>query len=217
MSHSAEAATAAALDGRTDFPVQGFEDRLYDPEQERAVARRLRGVRWRRLMVTGGALALAAAGATGLTLASRDAVQGSVRTETVATTTPAPVTAPILQVGPQPAASPDTPPVLSSASSTPARLVTPPASDPNKLQERIATATPATPEPLGAARAFSPPTDSNGTTPEGIRRIPLAAGGRALVPAQGEQPASPAVAAVEPTQPMAATAPLPPRRPNRAP
>jgi hypothetical protein len=169
------------------------------------------------MMVTGGALALAAAGATGLTLASRDAVQGGAPTAAVATTTAA--TVPVLQVGPQPAASPDSPPVLSSASSSPVRLQ-PPQSDPNKLQERVATATP--PEragdPPAAARAFSPPSDNTGTTPEGIRRIPLAAG-RPLTPAPGAPEAQPVapVAASEPARPMAATAPLPPRRPNIAP
>lgn len=211
MTHATVTDPVATAEPGLDLADFTLSDRLYDPEQERAVARRLRGIRWRRMLLTGGALALAAAGATGLTLASRDAVEGSTPAATVAAVAPAVPTAPVLQVGPQPAASPDTP-VLSSTQSTPVRL--PPQSDPNKLQERIITAT--TPDrpadPAGSASAFAPPAGAS-PVPEGVRRIPLATG-RPITAAANDQPASPAVspAVTEGSAPTAA--PLPPRRPN---
>ncbi|MDP3545345.1 MAG: hypothetical protein Q8S29_04125, partial [Phreatobacter sp.] len=58
---------------------------MYDPVRERAVARRLRGARWRRLALLITAISISAAAAAGFTLFNRDMIQAEL--------TPAPVVA----------------------------------------------------------------------------------------------------------------------------
>ncbi|MGL4285031.1 MAG: hypothetical protein ACRCVA_01730, partial [Phreatobacter sp.] len=106
-------------------------ERLYDPEQERVVAKRLQGGRWRGLVMASGAVCIAAAAAAGFTFSNYDLSAGN---DAWAATPPAP----------QPVAAP----ALASSSSTPVRLVLPDV-DPNKRQERVSvSAADASAEPI---------------------------------------------------------------------
>ncbi|WP_298476196.1 hypothetical protein [Phreatobacter sp.] len=120
----------------------------YDPATERAVARRLRGARWRRLAFFVSAIAVAAAAAAAFTHAHRDTVAAFVPP-------PAP---------PAPIASPA--PAAPSLASSTSRPVTLPgdAADPNKVQARIVV--PADPEPAAAPIQMQAP-------PATARMIPL--------------------------------------------
>ena len=122
----------------------------YDPATERAVARRLRGARWRRLAFFVSAIAVAAAAAAAFTHAHRD---------TVAALVPPPAP-------PAPVASPAPAPTAPSLASSTSRPVTLPGdtADPTKVQARIVV--PADPEPAAAPIQMQAP-------PATARMIPL--------------------------------------------
>jgi len=167
----------------------------YDPARERAVARRLRGARWRRLALIVTAISISAAAAASFTLMNRDMIQAEL--------TPAPVVA-------APAAEA---PALASSTSRPVHLPGTGA-DPNKAQARVIV--PADPEPqpvrppvTEATAPVSPASETlAASAPRSISLSPAS-------PVRGDavQPASPA------GLPAAALgfAPVPAPRPTRAP
>jgi len=159
----------------------------YDPATERAVARRLRGARWRRVAFLVSAVAVAAAAAAAFTHANRD---------TVAALVPPP--APVASPAPAPAA-----PSLASSMSRPVTLPGE-AADPNKVQARIVV--PADPEPPAAA----PPIQMQAPPATPPRTISLTAGPPpAAAPTASEDASLPSAAL--------GFAPLPAPRPARAP
>ena len=184
------------------------DERLYDPDRERIVARRLKGGRRRRAILAMCAVVVAAATAAGFTYTYQDM---PAVTDAWAATPPAPQ--------PEPPAA-----ALASNSSAPVRLVQPD-SDPNKRQERVATDAPgdtAAGQQAGAGSAIAPGGQpANGITSmtaDGVRRIPLGPGPMAdATPppsAPAFAPADTAGPATEMTMPLA---PLPQPRPRRAP
>lgn len=181
--HQTSADPAAAAEA-PPFPGDS-----YDPARARQAARRLKGARWRRLVLFFSAIVVAGAAAGGFTLANRDALLAAMPPPAP----PAPVAA----------TAPDaTAPSLASASSRSVQLpgAGSPDSDPNKVQARVVM--PADPEPPAAAPVQMQ--DSQGTaTP---RSIPLG-GGRFA--ATDETPALPAGAL--------GFAPVPAPRPSSAP
>ncbi|MCZ0734025.1 hypothetical protein [Phreatobacter sp. AB_2022a] len=181
------------------------DERFYDPERERIVARRLKGGRRRRAVLAMCAVLVAAATAAGFTYTYQDM---PAVTDAWAATTAAPQ--------PEPPAA-----TLASNSSAPVRLVQPD-SDPNKRQERVATDGPGdTPASVGSAVSPGGSQPANGMTAmttDGVRRIPLGPGPMADAT---PPPSAPAFApsdttgpATEMTMPLA---PLPQPRPRRAP
>ncbi|MBN8940930.1 MAG: hypothetical protein J0H01_15620 [Rhizobiales bacterium] len=170
-------------------------ERLYDPEQERVMAKRLQGGRWRGLLMTSAAVCIAAAAAAGFTFSNQDLSAGN---DAWAATPP---------VAPPVAA-----PALASSSSTPVRLVQPDI-DPNKRQERVSVSAPDAP-PDHAGRPSVALQNGQEATADGVRRISLNPGRVAEAAPQvaDAAPAAP-VAATEMTMPLA---PLPKPRPARA-
>lgn len=186
------------------------DERLYDPDRERIVARRLKGGRRRRVVLALCAIVVAAATAAGFTYTYQDmpAVTDAWAATMAAAPPPAPAT-----------------PALASNTSAPVRLVQPD-SDPNKRQERIAVDAPADPaagQPAGSGSmipqsAGQASNGTSGTAGDGVRRIPLGStsmadatpppGATAFAPAETGGPAT------EMTMPLA---PLPQPRPRRAP
>ncbi len=166
----------------------------YDPIQERMVARRLRGARWRRLFMISVAVAMAAGTAAVFTMSNREMIEAEL--------TPAPVMA-------VPAAVPEAP-ALASSQSRPVSLPGTEA-DPNKAQARVIV--PADPVPP-VATAGAP------TDPAPLQmRAPAAAAPRSIsLPGVPPQPGAPA-AEEDPALPGTALgfAPLPAPRPARAP
>lgn len=161
----------------------------YDPVRERQAARRLRGARWRRLVLFFSAIVVAGAAAGGFTLANRDALLAAIPAEP-----PAPVAA----------AAPDaSTPSLASSATRSVQLpgVTSPDSDPNKVQARVVI--PADPEPPAAVPVQMQDSQGSGAP----RSIPL--GGRLAATAADEAPALPAGAL--------GFAPVPAPRPTNAP
>ncbi|QCI68038.1 hypothetical protein [Phreatobacter stygius] len=174
-------------------------DRLYDAEQERVVAKRLQGGRWRGLVMTAGAVCIAAAAAAGFTFSNYHMPTGN---DAWAAT----------PVAPQPAAAPS----LASSSSVPVRLIQPD-SDPNKRQERVSVTAPDSPADPAASRPNATPQNGQDTGSDGVRRISLSSGRVADAAPQpaASQPSAPAAAATatEMTMPLA---PVPKPRPARA-
>lgn len=176
----------AALDAASAEP-------LYDAARERAMARRLRGARWRRLVLFFSAVVVAGAAAGGFTIANRDMLQAAVPP---ASEEPAVAETPVAPAAPS----------LASATSRPVTL--PGAdSDPNKVQARVAV--PADPDQPGAG---APVQMQDSQSPAGQpRSIPLGGGSR-LVATTTEPPP----AAVLPPSALG-FAPLPAPRPSSAP
>jgi hypothetical protein len=169
----------------------------YDPARARLAARRLKGARWRRLVLFFSAIVIAGAAAGGFTLANRDALLAAIPA-------PEPSAPPAVSA----AAAPESAgPSLASANSRSVQLpgLVTPDSDPNKAQARVVM--PADPEPPAAAPAT--PIQMQDSQPSGApRAIPL--GGRLAVTASSE--AAPAL-------PSGALgfAPVPAPRPSSAP
>lgn len=162
---------------------------IYDPATERAVARRLRGARWRRLAFILSAVAVAAAAAAAFTHAHRDTVTALIPP-------PAPVE-------PAPAPAPPAAPALASSTSRPVAAPNG-AADPNKVQARIVV--PSDPEPPAAA---APPIQMQ-APPAAARTIPLSPAPAAAVEVAREEDSALPPGAL-------GFAPLPPPRPSRAP
>lgn len=163
----------------------------YDAARERAVARKLRNARWRRLVLLFSAVAVAGAAAGGFTMANKEALLAA------ASHVPAEAR--------EAAAPAVTQPSLASSTSRPVQL--PGAeTDPNKVQARVVM--PADPEPAAPASA---PMQMQDSQPAAPRTIPL--GGNRLAAtadsASGE-------AADLPSSAMG-FAPVPAPRPSRAP
>jgi hypothetical protein len=170
-------------------------DLPYDLNRERAVAKRLRGGRRRRLGIVAGAIALAAGAAAGFTL-TQDPPQLGDAWAAVAPEAPAPA------------------PALATSTSTPVKLATP-ESDPNKRQERVATTGPDG-QPDHSGRPAIALQGGVEAPHDGVRRISLTpsriAEGNSLPPAaSGFAPAE--TTATEMTMPLA---PVPQPRPSRA-
>ncbi|MBL8568346.1 MAG: hypothetical protein JNK84_04610 [Phreatobacter sp.] len=168
-----------------------FPGDSYDPARARQAARRLKGARWRRLVLFFSAIVVAGAAAGGFTLANRDALMAAMPPPA----SPAPVAV----------ATPDaSAPSLASASSRSVQLpgAASPDSDPNKVQARVVM--PADPEP--PAPAAVPVQMQDSQSPATPRSIPLG-GGRFA--AADETPALPAGAL--------GFAPVPAPRPSSAP
>lgn len=185
-------------------------ERLYDPDRERVVARRLQGGRRRRLMLVMSAVVIAAAAAAGFTYTYQD--MPTVTDAWAATMAAVPPPAPAAAT-----------PALASSASAPVRLVQPD-SDPNKRQERITPEAPAgsvAAAPTGSSSMIPQGTgpsanSTTGAVPEGVRRIPLGPGAMA----EAAPPSAPAFASAEAASPTEMTmplAPLPQPRPRRAP
>ncbi|AVO44508.1 hypothetical protein C6569_05200 [Phreatobacter cathodiphilus] len=164
----------------------------YDPARERAMARRLRGARWRRLAFTVFAIALAGGSAAVFTLANREMIQAEL--------------APVLL----PAAPPPAPeaPALASSQSRPVTLPGTEA-DPNKVQARVIVPADPAPPPVAAAPAGPPPIQMQAPPATAPRTISLSAAPPATVPAATEEAPLPSAAI--------GFAPLPAPRPARAP
>lgn len=162
----------------------------YDPVRERAIARRLRGARWRRLAVTAFVVVLAAGTAAVFTLANRDMIQAELAPVLMPPAPPPPVEAP----------------ALASSQSRPVTLPGTEA-DPNKVQARVIVPADPTPPPAVAAPTGLPPIQMQAPPAAAPRTISLTAA----------QPA--AAASEEPALPSAAIgfAPLPAPRPAQAP
>jgi hypothetical protein len=172
--------------------TQPFVGDSYDPVRERQAARRLKGARWRRLVLFFTAIVVAGTAAGGFTLANRDALLAAMPPPAP----PAPVAA----------AAPDiSAPSLASATSRSVQLpgATSPDSDPNKVQARVVM--PADPEP--PAPAAVPVQMQDSQSPAAPRSIPL--GGRLASTAADETPALPSGAL--------GFAPVPAPRPSSAP
>jgi len=163
----------------------------YDPAQERMVARRLRGARWRRFFMLSVAVAMAAGTAAVFTMANREMIEAEL--------TPAPVMA-------VPAAVPEAP-ALASSQSRPVSLPGTEA-DPNKVQARVIV--PADPSPPPGAPTDPAPLQMRAPAATAPRNIAL--------PVVPQQPAAPAA---EDDSALPGTAlgfaPLPAPRPARAP
>lgn len=166
----------------------------YDPARERVVARKLRGARWRRLFLTGVAIAIAAGTAAVFTLANREMIEAELA--------PAPVMA-------VPAPMPEAP-ALASSQSRPVSLPGTEA-DPNKVQARVVV--PADPSPPPVAGA--PPV---GPAPLQMQAQPAGAPRTISLPVAPPQPAASAAdeGGALPTTALS-FAPLPAPRPARAP
>ncbi len=164
----------------------------YDPAQERLVARRLRGARWRRFFMVSVAIAIAAGTAAVFTMANREMIEAEL--------TPAPVMA-------VPAAVPEAP-ALASSQSRPVSLPGTEA-DPNKVQARVIV--PADPVPPAATAPASP-------SPIQMQAPPATAPRNIALPVVPPQPGAPA-AEEDSALPGTALgfAPLPAPRPARAP
>ncbi len=161
----AEPVTAAEA-----LPVVGDS---YDPVRARQAARRLKGARWRRLVLFFSAIVVAGAAAGGFTLANRDALMAAMPPP------PAPVAA----------AAPDaSAPSLASASSRSIELpgAASPGSDPNKVQARVVM--PVDPEPPAPAAV---PVQMQDSQPGAPRSIPLGGGRMASTAADETPPALP--------------------------
>ncbi len=165
---------------------------MYDPVRERAVARRLRGARRRRLALLITAISISAAAAAGFTLFNRDMIQAEL--------TPAPVVA-------EPAPAAEAPALASSTS----RLIQLPGTgaDPNKVQARVIV--PADPEPQPVRAPVTDDAVPNATPDAAPRTIALSPaspirGDAAPAEAQGALPAA-----------ALGFAPVPAPRPSRAP
>lgn len=180
----------SAAQVETSTPPAG--EVVYDAARERAVSRKLRNARWRRLVLLFSAVAVAGAAAGGFTMANKEALLASARHVPAETR------------GPTPASEPS----LASATSRPVQLPTPSAVapnaevDPNKVQARVVM--PADPEPAPSAPAPMQMQDSQGAAP---RTIPL--GGNRLVTTADSASDVPAAAL--------GFAPVPAPRPSRAP
>jgi hypothetical protein len=164
----------------------------YDPARERAMARRLRGARWRRLALTVFAVVLAAGTAAVFTLANREMIQAEL--------------APVL-LPPPPAPAPEAPALASSQS----RPVTLPGTeaDPNKVQARVIVPADPAPPPVAVAPASPPPIQMQAPPAIAPRTISLSAAPPAAAPAATEEAPLPSSAI--------GFAPLPAPRPARAP
>ncbi len=167
----------------------------YDPARERLASRRLKGARWRRLVLFFSAIVVAGAAAGGFTIANRDALLAALPPAEVPSVAAAPAPAP-------------TAPSLASATSRSVQLpgLATPDSDPNKVQARVVI--PADPEPQTAAA----PIQMQDSQPAGApRAIPLGGGGRLAVTANSET--TPAL----PSGALGFAAPVPAPRPSSAP
>lgn len=164
----------------------------YDPARERAVARRLRGARWRRFAMSVVLVALAAGTAAVFTLANREMIEAEL--------------APVLLPTP-PAPAPEVPALASSQS----RPVTLPGTeaDPNKVQARVIVPADPTPPPAAVAPASPPPIQMQAPPATPPRTISLSAAPPAAAPAASEEALLPSAAI--------GFAPLPTPRPARAP
>jgi hypothetical protein len=167
---------------------------IYDPVRERAVARRLRGARWRRLALVVTAVSISAAAAASFTLMNREMIQAEL--------TPAPVV-----TEPAPAAEA---PALASATSRPIQLPGAGA-DPNKVQARVIV--PSDPEPQAVrppvtdtADAAPQPEAPGAAAPRTIALSPSPIRGDSAAEAQSALPAG-----------ILGFAPVPAPRPSRAP
>lgn len=190
--HLPESELAPRIDAVATTPAE----RLYDPEQERVVAKRLQGGRWRGLLMASGAVCIAAAAAAGFTFSNQDLAGGN---DAWAATPPAP--------------PPVAAPALASSSSTPVRLVQPDI-DPNKRQERVSVSAPDSPAEPIAGRPGVPLQNGQEATADGVRRISLNPGRVAeAAPPTTETASAAATPATEMTMPLA---PLPKPRPARA-
>lgn len=194
--HLPESELAPRID--SDVAAMPPAERLYDPEQERVVAKRLQGGRWRGLLMASGAVCIAAAAAAGFTFSNQD-LAGN---DAWAATPPAP--------------PPVAAPALASSSSTPVRLVLPDI-DPNKRQERVSVSAPDAPAEAIAGRPSVPLQNGQEATTDGVRRISLNPGRVAEAAPQTTGSASAASAATTPATEMTMPlAPLPKPRPARA-
>ncbi len=177
--------------------AEPMAEAAYDPVRERLAARRLKGARWRRLVLFFSAILVAGAAAGGFTLANRDALLAAIPAAEPSTPT---------AVAPEASA-----PSLASATSRSVQLpgLATPDSDPNKVQARVVI--PADPEPLAATPAApATPIQMQDSQPAGApRAIPLG-GGRLAVTASSE---------TTPALPPGALgfAPMPAPRPASAP
>ncbi|WP_439575372.1 hypothetical protein [Phreatobacter sp.] len=190
----------------------------YDPARERAVARRMKRQRWRRIALTTTAICLAAVAAGAFTLANRDTIVTALSGGGAAPQAAAPAAA---APGPaQPVAAAPVAPALASAHSQAVALPAPPA-QPAKVQARIIV--PAEPAPIRPPVISTDPEPSQDPAAEpaatetqqaagapGIRQIPLG-GGRAI------DQAAPAAAPAPPAAALGFVAPVPPPRPANAP
>ncbi len=179
--------------------AESLVEPAYDPARARRAARRLKGARWRRLVLFFSAIAIAGATAGGFTLANRDALLAAIPAAE-------PAAPPVVRTAatPEPSA-----PSLASATSRAVQLpgLVTPDSDPNKAQARVVM--PADPEPTAATPAT--PIQMQDNQPAGApRAIPLGGGGRLAVTASSD--AAPAL-------PSGALgfAPMPAPRPSSAP
>lgn len=165
---------------------------IYDPVRERAVARRLRGARWRRLALVVTAISISAAAAASFTLMNREMIQAEL--------TPAPVVA-----EPAPAAEA---PALASATSRPIQLPGAGA-DPNKVQARVIVPSDPEPQPVRPPvtdTADAAPQPDAAAAPRTIALSPSPIRGDAAAEAQNALPAG-----------VLGFAPVPAPRPSRAP
>jgi hypothetical protein len=179
--------------------AEPLAEAVYDPVRERLAARRLKGARWRRLVLFFSAILVAGAAAGGFTLANRDALLAAIPAAEPSTPT---------AVAPEPSA-----PSLASATSRSVQLpgLATPDSDPNKVQARVVI--PADPEPQSAAAPASPaaPIQMQDSQSAGApRAIPLG-GGRLAVTASSEP--APALHSGA----LGFAAPVPAPRPSSAP